>query len=325
MNIVLCADHRFVMPCGVLCCSICYNNNDTDIHIFIITDDSFTEEDKRSIYDIVLRYNKNNQVDFLYVTEEMVKDILQYERRYYTRQTFYRLLMVTLLPKSITKVLYFDCDMIVTGSIIELYETPLGDHYLGAVVDANSGNIKDYNRLQYPSDLGYFNAGMLLVNLDLWRQKDFSTQLFRYLVDYRDRVRLNDQDALNYLARNNKIDLPLKYNVQPAFLYKKEFMSFSIYKYEKELEEARKAPIVIHYAGRGFRPWTKNCMHPFKSAFFKYQDLTVWKNLPLVKEDAPLKMRIKNAMRPFLSKFGICLDLRSMIDYDNVSMQNDNK
>lgn len=309
MNIVICVDHRFVMQCGVLSYSICYNNNDTQIHFFIMVDTSFTEEDKKDVSDIIYSFNDGNQVDYILVEDNLVDNFLWYEKGYYTRQTFYRILMPQLLPMDVDKVLYLDADIIVRHSLTDLWTYNLDGYAVGAVPDGGSGLVKIYNRLKYSIDLDYFNAGVMLINLGYWREKNLSKIMCDYLMDNPDNERsvLGDQDALNYVMRSSKIHLPLKYNVQPMFLYKNKYLLLSIYKYNEELTEARTNPCVLHYAG--CRPWEYRCMHPYKKEFFKYQSKTKWKNFPLIKRKYTIKDRIYLSIRKMLAPLGLCNNL----------------
>jgi lipopolysaccharide biosynthesis glycosyltransferase len=137
MNIVLCADHGFVMPCGVLMYSICINNKDININFYIITDDSLTEEDKKDIEYISQEYNPINTVTFLYVVDSMVENVLWYKSSYYPKQIFYRLFMTELLPKTVDKVLYLDCDIIVRGSLRNLWDIDIDNKSIGATIDGD--------------------------------------------------------------------------------------------------------------------------------------------------------------------------------------------
>ena len=304
MNIVLCADHKFVMPCGVLICSICMNNKNSIIHFYIITDDSLTNEDKADIENILTTTNPQTSIVYLYVLEKFVQKISWYKNNYYPKQIFYRLFMSELLPDDVDKVIYLDCDIIVRKSIEELWRMPLNDNYVGIVPDGGSGSLETYNRLQYSIELGYFNSGVMLVNIAQWRKDDIFQKILNYIEDNKNSIVLGDQDPMNYLFRCKKVHVPMKYNVQPSFLYLYKYMSFSIYQYKEELDEARKNPVVLHFAG--CRPWEKGCNHPYKEEFFKYQSKTKWKDTPLIKVNRSCSYYVKEFSRKILTPFGIC-------------------
>jgi lipopolysaccharide biosynthesis glycosyltransferase len=314
MNIVLCADHGFVMPCGVLMYSICINNKDININFYIITDDSLTEEDKKDIEYISQEYNPINTVTFLYVVDSMVENVLWYKSSYYPKQIFYRLFMTELLPKTVDKVLYLDCDIIVRGSLRNLWDIDIDNKSIGATIDGDSGMLETYNRLKYDIALGYFNSGVMLINISYWRDNQIYKQIIDFINNHRGLITLGDQDPMNYIMRNSKIHIPLTYNVQPKFLYQYQYMSFSIYQYKDELNEARVNPIILHFAG--CRPWVENCPHPYKEEFLKYKAQTIWKDVPLSKVHVSIKDKMKEFLRKVLTPFGICHYVADYFDRD---------
>ena len=50
MDIVICTDNNYVMPSGVLFCSICENNRTSKTLTFhVIADQSFSDENRRAL------------------------------------------------------------------------------------------------------------------------------------------------------------------------------------------------------------------------------------------------------------------------------------
>ena len=122
-------------------------------------------------------------VDLSYYIEK-VKDKL-YTRDYYTNTTYFRLFLPELYPQY-DKVLYLDSDIIVVGDISELYNTDMGTNLVAAAPD----DIIQYNKVfQDYAELvvgvasykNYFNAGVLLMNLDELRKFNFQEK-FLYLL-----------------------------------------------------------------------------------------------------------------------------------------------
>lgn len=56
---------------------------------------------------------------------------------------------------------------------------------------------KYFSRLEYDSKYGYFNGGMLLINLDYWRKHNVENRLKEYFRANLDKVVRNDQDIMN--------------------------------------------------------------------------------------------------------------------------------
>lgn len=314
MNILICLNHNYVMPYGIMLFSLCANNRDVAIHLYVITDQSFDQEDKKTLEDIVVTYNKNNSIDVFYVTDDMIHEMIAFENECYPRQTFYRLLMSNILPSSIDKILYLDGDIIVRKSLKDLWNIDLEGKAIGTVPDALSGILEYYNRLHYSFTLGYENAGVLLVNLKYWRENNLEKQFMEFMKSHKSWIVLNDQDVLNYVTKEIKVHIPIKYNVQTMFLYKRKYMNFSIYQYVNELDEAQADPAILHFAGCG--PWKENCPHPYKEEFFKYKSQTIWKDVPLSKIHVPIKDKMKEFLRKVLTPFGICHYVADYFDRD---------
>ena len=132
--------------------------------------------------------------------------------------TLMRLYLPDLLP-DIHKIIYLDCDMVVLTDIEILWDIPLDGKYLAACLDdwiidnATKRRKKYYNHLNIPLDT-YFNAGMLLLNLDALRGKDcsFSETVFSYLKENPELPFL-DQDLLNWFCQGDYVLLDKKYDV----------------------------------------------------------------------------------------------------------------
>ena len=52
-----------------------------------------------------------------------------------------------------------------------------------------------YDRLQYDKKLGYFNAGVVMINLDYWRKHNTGKDCLDFLAQHYDRILNNDQDV----------------------------------------------------------------------------------------------------------------------------------
>ena len=173
MNIVCCTDKNYVMPCGVLLCSICENNKDEAVNIYIVSDSSVDQHCKDKLNSIVAKYTQKS-LFFININSSDMNDLPGLHNGHYiTKAAYYRLFLSSLLPRDINKVIYLDCDMIVRKSLKKLWETSLEGKAIGTVADMCEIGISHYNNLHYPLSLGYFNSGMLLVNLKLWREENF--------------------------------------------------------------------------------------------------------------------------------------------------------
>ena len=311
MDIVACTDKWFVMPTGVMMYSVCVNNPDVDIVFHIIHDDSVTSKNRRDLEETVTVF-EGKSITFYHVDVTKFPSFPNVTTRTaITQASYYRLMLSEILPKTIHKVLYLDGDIIVRHSLLPLWNTDLKEYAVGAV-PGSEGNPEHYHRLNYPSQLGYFNAGVLLVNLEYWREHDVVKDFMYIIQEYAQKLQVHDQDVLNVAFSDNKKILPLKYNMHGGFLRK--LPEYDYKKYEKEVEEARKDPVIVHFIEE--KPWnrySRKPKHPFASTFFKYQSQTKWKGVKIDKR--PYKIRVINFVADILRKYGLKSPLPPSYEY----------
>lgn len=301
INILATPSDNYTMPCGVMFYSACVNNPQGSLHFFVVTDGEFTEQSKNKLRKTVEQFG--NKVDFCLVDDKVISQAAGVACTYYPRYVFYRLFAFRFLPAEIDKILYLDCDIIIRHSLQELWNIDISSYGIAGVPDVLEGNISLYNRLEYSSQEGYFNAGVILMNLQYWRQKRADSQISKIINDKKIKLTFFDQDVLNLVFHDCKLRLPIKYNAQSGFYYKKQFYGFEYSKYKVELERDRIDPVILHLCGP--QPWSKGCTHPMKDEFFNYQKETLWKNESLWKNRRSLGKRIVDKFRKPLRRFGV--------------------
>lgn len=126
-------------------------------------------------------------------------------RDYYTISIFYRLFIAKLYPEY-HKAIYLDCDLVVIGDISKLYNTDTEGNIFGVVVDdviASNPQFREYARLGVGvDDKKYFNSGMLLMDLDKYREEDILNKFLHLLLTYNFETAAPDQDYLNVLCKD---------------------------------------------------------------------------------------------------------------------------
>ena len=263
----------------------------------MIVDESVTEEDKQDLKDVA----EGNSIQFYTVDSRIFSSMPLTE--VFSPATYYRLLLPKILPEDLHKVLYLDCDLIVRHSLLSLWETDVDGYALAAVTDNSESDIVIYNRLRYSPSLSYFNAGVLLINLDYWRTNSIDDEIESFIKNHLDRIHYVDQDILNYVLREKKKILPIKYNTQTCFLWVPERALYDYWKYEKEILEAREDPIIVHYIG--LKPWIEGSNHPYKSTFVKYQDETKWKGCIWKVPQRPFMVKVRSHLKNILKEMGL--------------------
>ncbi len=117
---------------------------------------------------------------------------------YISPMTFARILVPQVFSQSVSRVLYLDADILVLNSLRMLSDADLEGRIVGAVVDALDSQIKSHSPGLdgVPRVQNYFNAGVLLIDLNAWRTERVSERALSYL-STNPRSPFSDQDALN--------------------------------------------------------------------------------------------------------------------------------
>ena len=150
------------------------------------------------------------------------------------------------------KALYLNCDIVVTRDLSSLFETELGDAPIAAVKDLG-GEVYFGEQI--------FNSGVLLINVNYWRENDIAGQLIEMTDNLHDKVTQDDQIILNMLFENRWLELPFAYNCITLHT------TFSDYEPEKGLY-----PPVIHYLTER-KPWKEYTQSIYREVWWFYQGL----------------------------------------------------
>ena len=209
--IFLSSDDNYAPFVATTIASICANT--TSFIDFYVLDGGISDFNKNQIENLKEKF-ENLSIEFMKIdTTKEFKNIQP--KKHITLSAFNRLLIPQLKP-GIDKALYLDVDIIVLGDIAELYNEPLENYVIGAVVDQVVESHIDLAKsaLNMRPDSHYFNSGVLLIDCEAWRSKNITPQLMKLEAQYGD-VRIhNDQDILNkYFENNNYKMLDKKYNV----------------------------------------------------------------------------------------------------------------
>ena len=255
-HIYFCADRKYLPCTSATMASILANASSESKQIFHIISDDITKED-------VAKLQGLNSIKPCEIKAHLIKqdDFEQYKDMdfgYFNISTLYRFKITDFQPQDCDKVLYLDGDMIITGPLDELFTLDLADYYAGVVEE--KGAIQAQN-LKLKSGK-YFNAGMLIMNLNMLKNHNLLQEALQYYSQNHERILFHDQDILNGLWDSKVKFLEQKFNV-PSFV--KKF----------------KNPLIIHYTGFVKKPWHTYCRHPLKNEWLKYAQLSPYKKTPL--------------------------------------------
>lgn len=275
MDIALCFDNNFFMQAGTTIKSVCLSNPEENI-VFHLFTNNIKEDDKEVLNGLLT--TSNQQIRFYNIDESTLTGWPEVSR--YPRSIYYRFFITQEVPSSVQYILYLDCDIIVRNSLKKLFETDLNNKIIAAVYDKMPFEIDTINRLSLPIENGYFNSGVLLIDVQQWKTKDITSKLRDLILKNSKILTFPDQDALNILFNGNWKKLHLKYNFQQGFIYKHTKLYWRDF---KELYEAQSNPTIIHYSG--IKPWAQECNNPYKQVWFDVIKHTPWKDFKPIKRN----------------------------------------
>ena len=266
MDIFFASDDKFVQHLSVAIVSILKNSLPFENFNFYILDGGIKDKNKEKILN--LKKIKNFNIEFIKIDDKLFKDCdITSECMHISKQTYYRYIIPKLKPQ-IKKCLYLDCDIVVNSSLNELWNIDLKDNYVAAVVELYNGSAEDKLSLGVNK---YFNAGVLLINNELWIKDNISETLFENQVKLKNKIRWQDQDVLNYTFNNRVLLISPKYNLQQNAYY--DTIDYDdIY----DLNLSKSFPVIIHYNGC-IKPWSKKCKHHLWKLYYRYLKHTPYK------------------------------------------------
>lgn len=260
MNILVTLNSGYIGPLSVMLKSIMINEPDTDIDLYV-AHSSLTKEDFAIIDKVIDR--ERTTVHSISVDPSLLEHAPVLKR--ISKETYYRLLVLDIIPGDVDRILYMDPDIVVNKSMKDLYNVSLGDAIV-AGAGHTMGFLENLNktRLDMPKDSRYVNAGVLMFNLVEMRKFCTTQDIFDYIEKNIKKLYLSDQDVINGMfgARTVYFDTRV-FNLDEK-LFKRERKT--------DLEWVRKNTSIIHYNGSQ-KPWKPKYKGKLAEFYFHYKEL----------------------------------------------------
>ena len=262
IHILVTCDENYLSPLMVMLYSLRQNNRNKAFKIWLIHE-SISQES------IQLLNNFNDSLDFefedIQIQDLLFEDAKTQDR--YPKEMYFRLLCAQILPNDLERVLYLDPDILIINSIESLWETELNGQMIAASTHTGLIDIATpINKMRLSTDHGYFNSGVMLIDLnmarDIIKEEDIQETLEKsnlYLL-------LPDQDVLNYLYGKYILEVPEEiYNYDA-----RRFMSyFARSKGEHNLMWVMENTAILHFCGRP-KPWDSSSDSRFTALYLNY-------------------------------------------------------
>lgn len=187
-----------------------------------------------------------------------------------TIDTYHRLFLESAFDEGVNRVVYLDADLVVLGDLSVLAAIDLGGKTVGAVMDfaiRRWGGPRTCEALKSRvrhADRSYFNAGVLVIDLDAWRRRRVRDSAVRFLFENQSRIHCWDQDALNHALGGDWCELDPRWNRMCYW----ERPDFADPPFSDEVMASLSTPNIVHFTGRR-KPWNDD-RHEARSHFDQY-------------------------------------------------------
>ena len=285
LTLVASTDAAYLPHMGALIASV-FRNTRPDVFIdFLVLHDGLAAGPERLLKRMVRLRPDAARISFIDMQHQFAA---LKTNSYFARATFYRLGLPALL-KSRRRIVFLDTDMVVLDDLTTLADIDLGEQAIAAAapdlvmrsfvglevapLDHLGGETaQDYldNHLGMPEGgRGYFQAGLLVIDLDRLREAQLVDRMVADLED--GHFWFLDQDVLNKHLAGRTVPLPARWNV--LWMDDAHASALSV---EDQLiyNDAMRDPAVVHFAGLG-KPW-RNHLNPMSHYYWEYLRDTPW-------------------------------------------------
>ena len=253
MNTVTALNKKYIPYTGTMLVSHGINENE-HIDAYLLHseldqgDIAFIEEAVRD-YDITIHP--------VFVDKNKFSDRLPHNDQW-SLETYYRLLMLELLPDTVDRALYLDGDMVINKSLQDLYHLDFEEATIIACDDVCGLNLPEkygpkHNEMfreAYENGYRYFNAGVMLLNISKMREH-YSFQAYLDAINaWNYQMEAPDQDILNWVHWR-----------EVAYVDCMVYDLFARVAHNAEItyEEVKDNVAIIHFAGE--KPWNNDNVH----------------------------------------------------------------
>ena len=288
--VVFATDSNYAPFAAAVIRSIIDNKRDSHFYsIYILYDDTLTY----TMHEMLESMGEEGVSVRLLDVSRCVEGESLYLSGHYSMQMYYRWLIPELF-RHYDKVLYLDCDLAVRGDVAKLYDTDIGNDYVGMVNNIVRTSFKDYVEENLELPVGeYYNSGVILFNNEAYIKAHVKERCIDFINRDRDLL-CPDQDAINVCCKGHIYRLPDEWNFQWHHMIPGVelggFTSDYSKRYEKVLKKGAK---IIHYTSYK-KPWNEPDLK-LADVFWKY-----FKKIPgyerLMKKHAYGKKGLERAM-----------------------------
>ena len=277
-------DDNYAPYAGVSMTSLFENNQDAEEITVYLAALNVSQDNLDKFHRIAEQYGRKLA---LLETSQAIEQIKAYHCETWNGSlaAWLRLFVLDQIPDSADYLIYLDSDTIIYNGLSGILDSDLSAYPIAAVYDCLS--FWSRFQLNFTTDESYYNAGVIVFNLNYWRKNNVILNMMSHLKENIERYSTLDQDLINDYFHGQILTLPPQYNVQ-SVLYAYSLKSYysvypwtpGVYYTSEELRNALDRPVVLHFFRfLGDYPWQQGTnYHPAKSVYESWKQKTLWKS-----------------------------------------------
>jgi len=186
-----------------------------------------------------------------------------------TTLTYARLSAADYLPSECRRAIMLDSDVLVLTDIGQLAATDLEGATVAATQDpyipfvSSVGGLWSYAALGLRADVKYFNAGIMVIDMECWRAERVGPNAFAFVQRHGRTLQQYDQDALNAVLAGRWKELDPRWQVHPRTANSLGCPTLD-------------NPNIVHFSGR-LKPWLYRGRDSADAVFHHFVDQTDWR------------------------------------------------
>lgn len=252
MNFMIDCDKNYIYQTATLIYSISKNTPKNENNVFLFTQYQDRQLKSKDLNKLKKKIRINDTFKIINVENLNINK----KNGRWNSQVLLRLIAPFYL-KNINYVLHIDSDVIVNDDIKQFYYSFPKSLSLYGTKETMPWVKEKINNLHIKDNL-YLNAGVLLIDINKYKEKIKSLSNLKLLIDNSNLSDAIDQDLLNIVFDNQK-----------AFYKDDTYMHFCAPYHTVDINYQSIKPIIFHYAGF-HRPWSYKGFVNHRLLYFRY-------------------------------------------------------
>ncbi len=223
--------------------------------------------------------------------------VLPLDKSSWPLNIYMRFFISYFVPQHVKRVIYLDVDMIVQADISTLWNIDMQSKVIAAVmdqriktIDCSWGGVVNYKELELDGSAKYFNTGLLLIDVEKWRESDLTSKILDCIRVNENYANFPDQYGLNVVLADKWLELDVLWNY------------FATGDHED--------PYIIHFMSTKPIYKSYNFNTHYQNLFFDYLSLTPWNGQSQISSSRIYLAKARNKVRKILKKvfcYGVIL------------------